>query len=281
MSKDAAGSALDILQRMWSRFPQIFAIAIAVLIWWAVARFELVGRTLVASPLEVWQVLVGGPDETSPVWFHALHTFKRAIQGWTIALLIGTILGLLIGRARILFIGGEPLIEFVRSVPPVIIFPLLLVVFNYDTSAYVWTIVLGCTPVMILAVARRLQQISEAKIELLKLYNVGWPIRWIVMSMEIMPGLFFGSRVMLSIAIVISVVTEMVIAPRAQWALGKLVMEASMAFQTADYFAALLIIGVFGYVSNSGLRLLEGWIGSSAELDKVRSPRPYEKADPS
>ena len=58
-----------------------------------------------------------------------------------------------------------------------------------------------------------------------------------------------------------------------------------MAFKTAEYFAAVLIIGVFGFVSNSGLRLLEGWIGSNAEQNaeqnKARYPRSEEKPSPS
>jgi NitT/TauT family transport system permease protein len=239
------------------------AIGIAILVWWAVAHYELVEKTLVASPVEVLKVLSGASGKDSQVWLHAIHTFKRALQGWAIAVFLGTFIGMLIGRTRALFFGSEPIIEFIRSVPPVIIFPLLLVVFNSGIESYVWTIALGCTPFMVLAVARRLQEISVEKMELLKLYKVAPTLRGIVMGMEIIPGLFLGSRLTLSIAIVISVVTEMVIAPRSQWALGEMAQFAMMASNTPKYFAAVLIIGGFGYLSNAGLRLVEERIGSS------------------
>ena len=249
---------MTIQQAVRRGFPQYLAVVSAILVWWTIARFELVGRTLIASPMEVLGVLSGASGEDSVVWSHALHTLNRALQGWFIALLAGSFIALCIGRVRALYLGAEPLVEFVRSVPPVLIFPLLLVAFSHGIESYVWTIALGCAPVMVLVVARRLQELSEDKMELLKLYRVGPTIRWVVMGMEIMPGLFLGSRFMLSIAIVISVVTEMIVAPNSPWALGALAQDALMSFNTPQYFAAVLIIGGFGYLSNAGLRLAEG-----------------------
>jgi len=255
---------MTILRKIGHRFPQYLAIGIVILVWWAVAHYKLVNKSVVAPPIEVLKVLGGASEKDSEVWLHAIHTFKRALQGWAIAVFLGTFIGLFIGRARALFFGSEPLIEFVRSVPPVIIFPLLLVVFHSGIWSYVWTIALGCTPFMVLTVARRLQEISVEKMELLKLYQVAPTLRGVVMGMEIIPGLLLGSRLMLSIAIVISVVTEMITAPMTSpWALGEQAKLALMDFNTPKYFATVLIIGGFGYLSNAGLRLVEGRIGSS------------------
>ena len=103
--------------------------------------------------------------------------------------------------------------------------------------------------------------VHDEKIELFGVYRVRRPLRWAAMGIEILPGVFLGARVMLSIAIVISVVTEMITAPTSPWALGALARDSLMAFNTARYFAAMLIIGICGYVSNLLMRLVESWLG--------------------
>lgn len=283
MGRVLMNSRVGFLSRAWStvskRLPQMVGIGSVIVSWWGVTHFNLVGSTLMATPHEVLEVLTQSSSEGKEVWRHALHTFKRAVQGWFLALVVGTVVGLVVGSWHKLFIGSEPLVEFFRSVPPVILFPLLLVAFNYEVGSYVWTIAVGCLPVMVLAVGRRLQEIPQAKVEFLEIYEVGPLARITVMIMETVPGIFFGARIMLSIAIVIAVVTEMVVAPNTPWALGAFAEDALMAFQTPNYFASVLLIGGFGYVSNLGLRLIEGRIGGDSERPHARIGKGVPTAD--
>jgi ABC-type nitrate/sulfonate/bicarbonate transport system permease component len=174
-----------------------------------------------------------------------------------VALALGIVCGVIIGSIFVIFIGSEPVVEFARSIPPVMAFPLFLVAFNYEESAYIWSIVFGCFPIMILAVSRGVSGISTEKLELLTVYRVRALVRWFTMSMEILPSVFLGARLTLTLALVIAVVTEMVFSPRSGWALGALARDSEIDFDTPTFYACVLIIGAFGFIANVALRKVE------------------------
>ncbi|MCZ7679934.1 MAG: ABC transporter permease subunit [Sandaracinaceae bacterium] len=174
-----------------------------------------------------------------------------------ISLGVGLLIGLGVGARRLVYAGTEPLIEVARSVPPIMLFPVLLVAFDFADSAYVGTIVFGCTPVMVITVARGMQALSRSKLEVLHLHRARAAVRALALVMEILPSVVLGARVTLSIALVIAVVTEMVFTPRSGIALGALAKEAEIAFDTPVLYAALVVIASVGYLANVTLRALE------------------------
>lgn len=239
----------------------LVSLALMFVAWWLVAEWGLVGQTLLAAPWEVWEIVNNAFKEDSKIserfHLHALETFSRAVYGWGLSLVIGVMSGLLIGSLTILYKGGEPVIEFFRSIPPVLLFPLFLVAFNFDERAYVWTIFFGCYPIVLLTVARASTSISKEKLKVVSVYNASILVKAIVYFMEILPSIFLGARVAFSIAIVISVVTEMVFTPASGLALGALARDAEMEFNTPLFYASIITVGILGYLGNLALRKCE------------------------
>ena len=168
-----------------------------------------------------------------------------------------------------MFVGSEPIVEFVRAVPPVLIFPMFLVAFDYGPSAYVWTVVLGCTPVILLTVARGIHEISVEKIEIMEIFGVGRGVRILAMGIEALPAIFLAARLTFSISLVIAVVTEMVFTPRSGWALGALARDSEIDFDTPTFYTCVLIVGAFGYLINLAMRHGESWL-KNEELSQRR-----------
>jgi len=249
--------------RSLGRHAWLIGLTLLLVIWTLCAELGWIGPTLLASPGEVLAVFarsLGAGDETA-LFSHAAGTIGRALAGWGIAVLAGLLIGAAFGVRTVLYDAAEPLVELARAIPPIMVFPLLLVAFNYGGPSYVWTIVFGCLPVMILTVARGTRRISRAKMELLAVFETTRGVRALAATLEVLPSAVLGARITLSIALVVSVVTEMVFTPRSGLALGALAKEAEISFNTPLFYAALVLLGTFGYVANIALRAVEVRLG--------------------
>ena len=238
---------------------------LVVALWFLASHFDWIDNTLLASPIETYNAIKKSfdPDASlsEKLFKHAGQTIPIALKGWAISLYLGTVLGLIFGFTQYLLRSFEVAIEFFRAIPPILAFPLMAVTFDYGDPAYVWTIVFGCLPIMMLTVSKGVDFISDQSLEILKVFNVG-PIKTVIAkSFEMLPSIFLGARVTLSFALIISVVCEMVLTPKSGLALGSLAKEAEMSFETPVFYGILVLLGLFGFISNLLLKKLEKLIG--------------------
>lgn len=235
-------------------------------LWEACARTGWAGRTLLASPEEVLSALWRSLDPSAPVarrvFVHAGATLGRALGGWLLALAFGVVGGVAVGALRRRLLGTDALVEFARAIPPILVFPLLLVAFDYGDGAYVSTIAFGACPVVVTTVARAVERISRDKLDVLRVFDVGPAVRAAAAVMEVIPGCILGARLALSLSIVVSVVTEMVFTPRSGVALGSMAKDAQMSFDTPTLYAAIVVIGAAGFAADRCLRAVERRLGA-------------------
>ena len=245
--------------------PEILFASLIILFWHFVSINNLISPSLLASPKETYDVIVHAFSNSAKmeekVHIHAYHTISRALEGWFWGICFGLMGGIIIGRTAFLYKGCEPIIEYIRAIPPILMFPLFLVAFDYNESAYVLSITYGCLPIMLLTVARGTFLVSTNYLDILRVFNVQKGVRFFITLMEISPSAFLGARITLSIAIIISVVTEMVFTPRSGFALGALARDSEIAFDTPMFYSCIIIIGLFGYLTNMVLKRIEKNLG--------------------
>jgi ABC-type nitrate/sulfonate/bicarbonate transport system permease component len=228
--------------------------------WYLVTRVGWVGKSLLASPLEVAVVLADGFNPAGPanaVYHHAWDTAVRGLAGWSIALGLGSLAGLLMGMNSIIYRAWEPVVEFARAIPPIMAFPLLLVACDFGPTAYVWTIAIGCLPIMMLSVSRGIQHMDHSRLDLLAMHGASRQLRIAISVIEIMPATLFGARLTFSISLIVAIVTEMVFSPRSGFALGALAKDSQISFDTPTFYACILILGIYGYSANALIRHCE------------------------
>ena len=132
--------------RTWSSaWPKALAAVLGLGLWQAVVwsgwkpAYVLPGPTTVLPTL--WQSLTDGSLPTA-----AGITLRRALAGYSLAVLVGTAVGSLVARIRVLRTAVGSLITGLQTMPSIAWFPLAIVLFKLSESAIMFVIILGAAP---------------------------------------------------------------------------------------------------------------------------------------
>jgi sulfonate transport system permease protein len=239
-----------------SRGASFLTLAGAIGAWWAVAQIHVAGRPLVATPAATLGAL---PRAAPTLGGDLAATAARAgvglAAGVAAGLVIGALAAVLVRRAPVI----DGLLDFARSVPPVVILPVCLLAFGYSELARVATVASGCVWTIALAVMTTASSPRSARREMLDvagatpLRALAWTQPW-----ESLGVLVVGLRASASTAVVVAVVTEMIAG--VERGLGARVISAQIAGDTDGLTLDVLAAGALGYLVNLGLRGLERWV---------------------
>jgi ABC-type nitrate/sulfonate/bicarbonate transport system permease component len=234
----------------------LLVVAGAIGAWWAVAQIHVAGRALVATPSATLGALSrAAPTLGSDLAATAARAGVGLVAGVALGLVIGALAAVLLRRAPVV----EGLLDFARSVPPVVILPVCLLAFGYNELARLATVASGCVWTISLAVTTAASSPRSARREMLEvagatpLRALAWTQPW-----ESLGVLVVGLRASASTAVVVAVVTEMIAG--VERGLGGRVIAAQIAGDTEGLTLDVLAAGALGYVVNLGLRWLERWV---------------------
>jgi NitT/TauT family transport system permease protein len=97
-----------------------------------------------------------GPDRVLPALFDMLGTatfwravgitMRRAVTGYALALVIGSLLGIAVARSRLLRSAVGSLITGLQTMPSIAWFPLAILLFGLTERAIMFVVVLGAAP---------------------------------------------------------------------------------------------------------------------------------------
>lgn len=133
-------------RRAWSAaWPKLTALVIAVGAWQGVVASGWRPDYALAGPgpvfKEFWKLLGNGE------LFHATAlTMGRAIRGYSLAILVGTIIGLAIALIPVLRVAVGSLITGLQTMPSIAWFPLAILLFRGGEGAIFFVVVIGAAP---------------------------------------------------------------------------------------------------------------------------------------
>lgn len=225
-------------------FPLIIGIA-----WWLVCLSEVVPALFLPSPIAVlgslWMDLVT-LELASPVG----ATLLRTLIGFTLAAILGTVGGMLVGYNARCYASMIPTVDFLRSIPATALFPLFMLLWGVGEVAKAGVVVLASSLVILVNTASSVASVSVPRLEYAKtLRATRWQIVREVIIYDALPGIFLGYRVGISMSLVLVVVAEMLIG--AHTGLGKRIYETQLLYQTPQMYGAIITTGVIGFFLNS------------------------------
>jgi NitT/TauT family transport system permease protein len=134
--------ALRTWQVLW---PKLAAIALVGIIWELVYVSDYKPHDIFPSPGTSLAAL-GDQAKTGLLWHAIGTTLQRAVIGFALAMLIGSVVGALVSRIRPLRAAVGSLITGLQTMPSIAWFPFAIIFFGINTSAILFVIVLGAAP---------------------------------------------------------------------------------------------------------------------------------------
>ena len=232
---------------------KIISPIVIIAIWEVASRRGWVDPKLVppasAAFLDVWELIVTGEILTI-LWASA----RRVLAGYAIAVALGVAIGTLMARVRAAEDIFDPVVELIRPVSPLAIFPLALLWFGIGDASKIFLIALSCSFPVILNTYAGVRGIDRPLI--LAARSLGANRREIFTRVVLpgsLPQIFTGVRLAWGISLIVIIASEMV---GATAGLGYMILNAQQVFQVERVFSGIIIVGTLGFVTDLGLRWL-------------------------
>jgi len=248
--------------RAWLRsLAGVPVVVVGLLIWqWQTTRhpvFFLPPPLVIARRLKTdW---LSGPAHSLFLSHEGLtaivQTFQTALIGWAIAAALGIIVGSVLGVRPSLAAFAAPPLLLLRSVPPIAVIPIAIVILGLGDSMRTAVVVAGCLwPILLNAVAAvsGVDQVLRDVAALNHLNPIQTFVRVLVPAAS--PKLFAGLRVALALAIVLSVGAGMF---AGSGGLGGRLLTFQNNFDVPGLWATITVLAVLGAIVNWLLLLVE------------------------
>lgn len=184
-------------------------------------------------------------------------TLRTVVIGMLVAAVVGAVVGIAIGSFRVVRLSLSTTLEFLRALPAPVIIPIAVLALGQTETmkvfcvafASVWPVLLNSasaassTNPLLLDVGRTLQ-LTRAE-----------QVRKIVLPSTV-PSILLGVRVALPVAVILTILIEML---GSNVGIGSLLIEAQRAYQSADAFGLLFVVGIFGFALNAVFAGI-GWL---------------------
>lgn len=237
---------------------RLWVIPFALVVWEFVARAVAdtdfpPPTTIVARMYELW---FSGPYVLTDVAVdNVLPSLGRMFGGWVLAAVLGVLLGVVLGRSRAATQYVDPLMEFGRSIPPPLLLPVFLVLFEARLATQLATIVFGVIWPVLLNSIDGARSVDRMYTETATVFNLSRAQRLrLVVLPAASPKIFAGLRLSLSLALILMVVTELI---GGTDGIGYQLLQAQRSFDGAGVWAAIALLGILGYLVNSLFVLAE------------------------
>jgi ABC-type nitrate/sulfonate/bicarbonate transport system permease component len=217
-----------------------------VALWQLIANAKLVSPVFLPGPDRAWASLVRGFTD-GDLLAKVFGTLQHMVVGWFVASLVGIALGALIGSSPRVRTYITPTLEFLRPLPVSAIIPVAIALFGLSQTMTLFVIAFGAVWPMLLstvhgfaAVEPRLYEVARSLhlSRMAVIFKIGLPAA--------SPDILAGMRISVTVALILSVVCEMLAGLDG---LGHWILLSARAFRSADLFAGVILLGVIGYVT--------------------------------
>jgi ABC-type nitrate/sulfonate/bicarbonate transport system permease component len=166
----------------------------------------------------------------------------------------------------------EPLLEFVRAVPPPVLVPFLMLMAGIGDLMKVLVIISGCVWPILLNTVEGVRTVDEVLTDTCHSYKIRGRLRmWRLTVRSASPQIVAGARQALSIGIILMVISEMFAASSG---IGFTVIQFKDGFRIPQMWSGVLLLGLLGVLLAWAFRLVErrvlGWYHGIRAVQKER-----------
>ena len=197
--------------------------------------------------------IAGAGYRGSTLWEHLGYSLFRVVVGFFFGALVGIPLGYAMGLSNWFRGWFDPIVEFMRPVPPLALIPLVIIWAGIGELGKIILLFLAALWIMAIAARSGVSGVAISKVH--AAYSLGaskWQIMRHVIVPNSLPEIFTGARVAMGVCWGTVVAAELVAAEKGA---GMMIMVASKFQNTDIVIMGIILIGVIGF----GIDILMRW----------------------
>ncbi len=257
--------------RLWS----VATVAALLFAWWAVTRWGLLDPIFwppLDGGLYPWDnpararpgvvdrfaSLVVEGYRNVPLWEHVWTSVRRVLLGVLCGALAGIPLGFAMGLNSVARGLLDPVVEFIRPIPPLALIPLVILWLGIDEAAKTFLLFLAALFIMLIAARAGVSSVRISKVHAAYSLGASKPqvLRYVILP-NALPEIFTGLRTSMGVCWGTLVAAELVAADQG---VGSMMMVAKNFLQTDVVVIGIILIGVIGFTIEMLMRALEVWL---------------------
>ncbi|MCK0195310.1 ABC transporter permease subunit [Ancylobacter sp. 6x-1] len=235
-----------------------------LVLWWAVTASGAVAPLFLPSP----EIVVARLGRLATEGFvdgtlaqHLGASLLRVFAALGAALVLGIPAGFAIGSSPIGRGVLDPVIEFLRPIPPLAYLPLIIIWAGIGEAAKVLVIALAMLPPIVIATAAGMEGVDRNRLNIARALGASRVqlFRHVVFP-STLPSILTGTRIALGAGWSTLVASELVAATRG---VGFMIQSAANFLATDVVIAGILVIAAVAFAFECGVRVIErlfvGW----------------------
>ncbi|GGP15461.1 ABC transporter permease [Nonomuraea glycinis] len=250
-------------RRAGRRFGVRVLAVLALLALWQVAATAARNPSFIPTPGAVWDQLLRLSTthdgirgySGSLLVEHLGVSLRRILIGSAIGVAAGLVVGVILGTVPWIRVVAEPVVTFVRALPPLAYFSLLIIWFGIDETPKLWLLAIAALPPVAVATAAAVHGAPKDLVEAAGALGASrWDVIRDVVLPNALPEIFTGVRLAVGIAYSSVVAAETV---NGVPGIGGMVRDAQRYLQTDVVVLGLIAIGISGLLIDGALRAAE------------------------
>src|SRR4051812_33666765 len=242
---------------------RVLSLVVFVAIWWLIAELNVWSDLFVPDPTAVLDRLIDGETTHEGarglsgyyLHEHLWHSLWRILRGLFGAIAFAMPLGLLLATVAPFRVVVEPYVTFVRALPPLAYFSLLIIWFGIEDKSKIWLLFLAACPPIALSVAGAVQNVKPARVDAVRALGANrlQVVRHVLLP-SVLPELFTGVRLAIGFAWTTIVAAETVDGIPG---IGGLVWSTKKFQQTDVAVLCIIVIGLAAIALDQLVKALE------------------------
>lgn len=259
-SKTAKPSLKDTLQSYSQKMSGILialvSLSLGIVLWHIVTEINLdlyINFSNVPSPLKVFLAFVEHV-QTSIFWKHIEVSMRRILISYSLAVVLGISIGLIMGRSRIARSFIMPYIEVVRPIPAVAWIPLAILMWPTEESSIIYITFLGALFPIVLNTLHGAEQTPEVLVRAVQSLGASKVdvFRHVVIPAAL-PSIAAGLAIGMGVSWFSLLAGEII---SGQYGIGYFTWDAYSLINYQDIVVGMLVIGALGTGCTAAVKLL-------------------------
>ncbi|MEM7522196.1 MAG: ABC transporter permease [Pseudomonadota bacterium] len=232
------------------------SLTVGLLIWhWASTQNIdfYINFSNVPAPLKVFSAFIEH-IQTEVFFVHIGVSMQRILISYSIAAVLGIIVGLIMGRSQIARWCIMPYIEVIRPIPAVAWIPLAILMWPTEESSIIYITFLGALFPIVLNTLHGVEQTPEVLVRAARSLGASkLAIFWHVIFPAALPSISAGLAIGMGVSWFSLLAGEII---SGQYGIGYFTWNAYSLINYPDIVVGMLVIGFLGTGSTAAVRLL-------------------------